>query len=74
MCSVITHRYGRDGRDSKKFEDKCLIFDFEFLQSISDPAFVREYNKCLSTFIALLNDNMKTGAVHNKRIKINKKE
>jgi hypothetical protein len=42
-------------------EDKCLLFDVEFLKSISDPSFVQEYNKTLQTFLSLLNDNMKTG-------------
>ena len=64
MCSVVTHRYGRDGRDTKKYEDKCLMFDLEFLQTIATPSFVEKYNTSLSTFICLLNDNMKTGKMH----------
>ena len=36
---VLTHRYGRDGRDSKKFEDKSLVFDFCFhLNSFRQPS------------------------------------
>jgi len=58
---VLTHRYGRDGRDSKKFEDKSLLFDFTFLQSIVDKAFVHDYMQELNTFVNFLNNPPKTG-------------
>jgi len=57
----LTHRYGRDGRDSKKFEDKSLIFDFPFLKSISDKLFVADYMLSLNTFVLLLNEQTTTG-------------
>ncbi len=58
---VLTHRYGKDGRDSKKFEDKALIFDFGFIQRITDKSFVDDYKVALSSFIRMLKDNPKTG-------------
>jgi hypothetical protein len=68
LILVFTHRYGKDGRESKKFEDKCLLFDFEFLKSIADPVFVERYKNSLSTFLTLLNENNKLGIVLNIRI------
>ena len=38
-----------------------MLFDFEFLKSISEPSFVQEYNKSLQRFMTLLNDTNKTG-------------
>ena len=58
---VLTHRYGKDGRDSKKFEDKALIFDFGFIQRITDKSFVEDYKTALTSFIHMLKDNPKTG-------------
>ncbi len=58
---VLTHRYGRDGRDSKKFEDKAVIFDFTFLQSIVDRSFVGDYMLALNSFVLRLNENPKAG-------------
>jgi len=59
--SVITHRYVRDSTVGTKFDDKCLIFDFAFLQSISNSTFVEEYMTKLRGFISLLNESPKTG-------------
>lgn len=58
---VLTHRYGRDGRDSKKFEDKSLVFDFCFLQRIAEKSFINNYKSALNSFVNLLNENPKTG-------------
>jgi hypothetical protein len=63
LILVFTHRYGKDGRESKKYEDKCLLFDFEFLKSIADPVFVERYKKSLSSFLTLLNENNRSGIV-----------
>ena len=62
-CSflALTHRYGRDGRDSKKFEDKSLLFDFNFLQAIVNQQFVNDYMTALNSFVLLLNENTKPG-------------
>jgi hypothetical protein len=66
VLTVFTHRYGRDGRDTKKYEDSCLLFDYEFLQNLSSPQSVQHYKSCLATFIDLLNENATTGN-HNRR-------
>jgi hypothetical protein len=58
---VLTHRYGRDGRDSKKFEDKSLVFDFCFLQRIAEKTFIQDYKLALNSFVVLLNEKPKTG-------------
>ncbi len=57
----------KDGRETKKFEDKCLLFDFEFLKSIADPVFVERYKNSLSTFLTLLNENNNSGMILNIR-------
>jgi hypothetical protein len=67
LILVFTHRYGKDGRETKKFEDKCLLFDFEFLKSIADPVFVERYKNSLSTFLTLLNENNNSGMILNIR-------
>jgi hypothetical protein len=59
----MTHRYGRDGRDSKKFEDKCLLFDLEFLKSISNKSFTDDYTSHLKEFVLSINDNTYTGSI-----------
>ncbi len=66
VLTVFTHRYGRDGRDTKKYEDSCLLFDYEFLQNLSSPQSVQHYKSCLATFIDLLNENATTGN-HNRK-------
>jgi hypothetical protein len=53
----MSHRYRPE--PSKKVEDNCLLFDIEFLETISEQTFVQEYSKSLQTFISLLNN--KTG-------------
>jgi hypothetical protein len=58
---VLTQRYGRDGQNSKKFEDKALIFDFHFLQSIAEETFIKTYMSSLNSFVLLLNEVSKTG-------------
>jgi hypothetical protein len=63
LLIVFTLRYGKDGRETKKFEDKCLLFDFEFLKSIADPVFVERYKNSLATFITLLNENKNSGMI-----------
>ena len=60
---VITHRYGKDGRDTKKYEDKCLLFDLDFFQQLSTPQFYANYRNGLDTFVELLNKNQKTGNI-----------
>ena len=60
---VLTHRYGRDGRDSKKFEDKCLAFDMGFLQRIAEKKFIDDYRLALKSFVCLLNDKPNTGNI-----------
>jgi DNA-dependent RNA polymerase auxiliary subunit epsilon len=52
----MSHRSSSE--QSKKVEDNCLLFDVEFLESISERAFVQEYSKSLQTFISLLNDKI----------------
>jgi hypothetical protein len=56
MFTVITQRYVRDNATSKRIDDKCLILDFVFLQSITNPDFVEEYMSSLRGFVSLLND------------------
>ncbi len=58
---MITHRYGRDGQNSKKFEDKALCFELTFFKTLVDPNFIEQYKQSLSTFVDLLNKNNKTG-------------
>ena len=57
---VLTHRYGRDGRDTKKYEDKCLLFDIEHFKHMTDKKFTDHYNTCLKEFIDLLNEDTKS--------------
>jgi hypothetical protein len=67
MFTVITQRYVRDNAatTSKKVDDKCLILDFVFLQSITNPDFVEEYMSSLRGFVSLLNDPTDTtGKLH----------
>jgi DNA-dependent RNA polymerase auxiliary subunit epsilon len=52
----MSHRSSSE--QSKKVEDNCLLFDVEFLESISERVFVQEYSKSLQTFISLLNDKI----------------
>jgi hypothetical protein len=49
-------------------EDKCLLFDFEFLKSISEPSFVQEYNKSLQRFMTLLNDKYENRYAGTERV------
>jgi hypothetical protein len=58
---VLTHRYGRDGPESKKFDDKCLLFDFEFFQKINNSTFTDNYKKSLHKFSVLLENYRKSG-------------
>jgi hypothetical protein len=58
---VLTHRYGREGRELKKFEDKCLLFDFECLQKLSEKSFIDQYSIALDTFAIALDKEVNTG-------------
>jgi hypothetical protein len=51
MFFSLIHRYGRDGRDSKKFEDKSLVFNFFFLQRIAEKHLYKIIN-CPSTHLS----------------------
>jgi hypothetical protein len=56
FCSLaITHQYGREGRDTKKFDTKALLFDFEFLESLAQPQFIEQFRDKLVQFIDMLN-------------------
>jgi hypothetical protein len=56
--SVIVTRYGKDGRDSKKFEDKACVFDADFLKVLAAPDFVQGYQTALDNFVARLNEQL----------------
>jgi hypothetical protein len=58
---VLTHRYGKDGPESKKFDDKCLLFDFEFFQKLNNSTFTDNYKKHLHKFSVLLENHRKSG-------------
>lgn len=58
---MFTHRYCREGRESRKFEDKCLLFDFEFYQALAKKTFIDKYYAHLLTCVALLNKNNQKG-------------
>lgn len=63
--SALTHKYGRDGRDEKKFEKKCLLFDFEFFQKVSEKSFIDQYSITLDTFASALDKEVKSGKTIN---------
>ena len=52
---AIMHQYGREGRDTKKFDTKALLFDFEFLESLAQPQFIEQFRDKLVQFIDMLN-------------------
>jgi hypothetical protein len=58
---ALTHTYGHDGRNHKKFENNTLLFDFSFLQSIVDKSFVENYMSSLNSFVLQLNDCINKG-------------
>ena len=60
---MITHRYGKEGRDSTKYEDKCLLFDFELFENFTKSDFVTHYKTKLQHFVTLLNEQTSTGGI-----------
>ena len=63
--AVITQRYVRDNATVKKVDDRCLMLDYVFLQSITTTAFVEEYLSRLRSFVSLLNNpTNSTGKPH----------
>jgi len=58
---VITHQYGRDGRESKKIDNKALMFDFSFFEQLGHPDFVTQLQHELDHFVSLLNANITPG-------------
>ena len=57
--SVITHTYGREGRDKKDY--KALMFDFEFFQNLAENQFIANIKKSVQQFITLLNNSKSSG-------------
>ena len=55
VFAVYTHRYGREGMATKKFDDTCLIFDWELLDHLSEPPSLKNYDAALITFLQLIN-------------------
>jgi hypothetical protein len=64
--TVITQRYVRENATTKKNDDKCLILDFVFLQSITNTSFVEEYMSSLRAFVSLLNNDNTGKKTHTK--------
>lgn len=58
---VLTHLYGTDGRDAKKFSTNGLIFDFEFFTKMSNERFIEHFKNSLNKFIETLNENKPEG-------------
>ncbi len=67
-CLVLTHRYGKDGQNSKKFEDKCLCFEIDFFKTLVNPNFIEKYKESLTTFVDLLNKYNKKGKFQKHRV------
>jgi len=40
---------------TKKFDDTCLIFDWELLDHLSEPPSLKNYDAALITFLQLIN-------------------
>jgi hypothetical protein len=64
----LTHKYGKEGRDLRKFENKCLVFDMDFFKSLTTQEFIQAYNLKLKEFIDLINENQHAGNFLNIRI------
>lgn len=61
MFSVLSHLYGRDGRDTKKADQKSLIFDFEFFTQLIEPTFIDALTASIASFITQINENQSPG-------------
>jgi len=58
---VITHQYGRDGRESKKIDSKALMFDYSFFEQLTHQDFVQQLQQELENFVTQLNNNITQG-------------
>jgi hypothetical protein len=55
FCLVLSHHYGKDGRDTKQIESKGILFDFELFQNMSSTSFTAPIIEKLTQFVRLLN-------------------
>jgi hypothetical protein len=54
---VLSHHYGKEGRDTKQIESKGILLDFELFQNMSTDNFTNSINQKLTQFIELLNND-----------------
>jgi len=50
-CLALTHRYGREGGATKRFDDTCLLFDFEFMEHLCSLSAIQNYKEALALFL-----------------------
>jgi hypothetical protein len=58
---VISHHYGKEGRDSKQIESKGLLLDFELFQNMSGDMFILNLTDCMKQFVKHLNTDTQKG-------------
>lgn len=57
MRAVVSHHYGKEGRDSKQIETSGLIFDLEFFHNITSKDFITTLRSNIQQFVDYLNNN-----------------
>jgi hypothetical protein len=59
---VLSHHYGKEGRDTKQIESKGILLDFDLFQNMSTDTFTNAITDKLNQFIEYLNnDSTKKG-------------
>jgi hypothetical protein len=58
---VLSHFYGKDGRDSKKIDTNSLILDFYLFQEFAKTNFITNVKQSLTNFVQSINDSQFKG-------------
>ena len=48
---MLLHHYGHDGRDVKKVDTKSIVFDFDFIQQMTNPSFIESLQSKIDLFV-----------------------
>lgn len=58
MCLVISHHFGRDGRESSKIDSKGIAIDFELFKSLANEDFISNVMSQIHMFVKSMNENL----------------
>jgi len=55
ICSVLSHHYGKDGRETSKVDSTGIVIDYELFQNLVNNDFTSNALSSIQSFVETLN-------------------